>query len=243
MKKTAALIIFLFFCRAADAGVFDIMEGALDPLQYDFGAKKTNQIEMKINGRNLEAARYESNSDAEDIIGYYFGLAQKKKYNVIDNAGIDSMANFFINSGRKTPVYDYDYVFYEDEKENGTLIAAVNDEEKAEVVRVKIKGSINTGRVKGFDDGVAHFPGAEKVLSVEMLSSGKTAGFGNFYRVAYSGNAIKDYYNDFFKKHGWEILYEKEEKDSVSYMIRKGEKQYLFNIYYSGGEQWVTIIG
>ncbi len=243
MKKIAALILFLCFCRQTCAGVFDIMEGTPDSLQYNFNAKKTNQVEMKINDRKLEATRYESDKDAGDIIGYYIALARQKKYIVIDNAGIDSMAKFFINSGRETPVYDYDYVFFRDEKNNGTLITAVNGKSKTEVVKVKIRGGMNPDKFKGFDDGLAHFPGAEKILSIEMLSSGKTAGFGNFYRVAYSGNAVKDYYRDFFKKQGWEILYEKEEKDSVSYMIQKAKKQYLFNIYYSGGEQWLTIIG
>src|SRR5208283_3632497 len=139
--------------------------------------------------------------------------------------------------------YDYDYIFYIDDKNNGILIAAENGNGKTEVVKVEIKGISNTAKFRGFDDGLAHFPGAEKVVSIEMLFSGRTVNFSNFYKIASSGSAVKDFYRDFFKREGWKVLYEKEDKDSMSYVIEKGVKQYLLNIYYTGGKQWLTIIG
>jgi len=243
MKTFLALVLSFCFCATAVAGVFDVMEMPFDQLARDFNAKKTNQVEMKINDKKLKATRYESDKDSGDIIGFYQYQAEQKKYTILHNDGLDKMASFFINSGRKAPVYDYDYVFYIDDRKNGYLIAAENDPDKSEVVKVEIDGISNMDKFKGYEDGLAHFPGAKKVLSIEMLSSGRTVNFSNFYKANYSGNAMDDFYRSFFKREGWKVLYEKEEKDSASYVVEKGTRQYLLNIYSSGGEQWLTIIG
>jgi hypothetical protein len=246
VKKAICLLIAVMLVpSAAGAIVFDRQESEAESIAPGITAFGLDVKYMRINGRNAEIKRYESPEPVKKVLETCLEKAEKQGSRLVNNQFLWLAANTLYKAAADAAEPDsFGYIFMVDKKHTATFIVAGASGGNTEIIKSEI--SNYGGKAgDGYDDGLKHFSGAEKVLSIELLSGGRTINFGNFYRLCGAGMPeILNYYSGEFRKTGLKILKKEFTEEAGRYLIKAGGRELFVNIGpQENGEIIVFVMG
>jgi hypothetical protein len=242
MKRILLIFITLTVLTAAsESMVFDVNPGNDEDLAPKISAFRLDQAAVRINGKNVQVTHYGCSEPVKKVLEAFLDKAEKQGKRTVNNQYLWLAANaLFKGAGSGLDADSFGYIFIMDKNNEGLFVVAGSYGNDTEIIKAQMSGcgSLNTG---GYADGVRHYPGAEKFLSIEFLSGEKTLNFGNFYRISGTDRLeMRSYYFSEFKKGGWEVLKKEQGKDADRYMLRRENNEIFLNI--GGGDNGEALI-
>jgi hypothetical protein len=246
MKKVLCIFIAIVFIpAAAGAIVFDRQENRVENIVPGITVFDLNSASVRVNGKDVEIKRYESREPVKKVLDAYLEKAEKQGSRLVNNQFLWLAAStLFKAAGSGAETGSFGYIFMIDRKDTATFVIAGSHGNNTEIIKSEIRDY--SGKTKGgYNDGLSHFLGAEKVLSIELLSGGRTINFGNFYRIPGSGRLeTRNYYSGEFRKKGFAVLKKEYTEDADHYMLKRKKQELVVNISpQENGEIIVFVMG
>lgn len=238
-------VIIIFWPRYSGAAVFDIKKISKSVFMPDMTAAKQGALFARINGMPVEIDSYSTLSSADGIMRSYTNNARMRGYELMNGKAISRLGAFLVNMGAAENPGKWYYLMYKKHDKNIEMVTAGEFAGKTRITIAKTgKTNIFSG-LKGFNDGLKPCPGAVKVLSIEILSGNSVIGFANLYKNLSSDRfSIMVFYKRYFNNDSWEIQRQYKDDGTDMFMIEKGGKEYLLNIYPAEGNlNWIMVIG
>ncbi len=241
MRKIYIFIFFLFSLNLS-ATVYDYIK---TNFSLPFINKNLEKMNVRINGNRMDISLFEAEKSSDEILKNLYNKAEENKSTFYSNETILQIAKLLYEiAGKKKYDDEFGYILYTDKNNKMNFYITSGDGSKSEVIKISTNIKENKKNM-GFDDGINHFNAIEKVFSIEILSdSNRTQHFSNFYRII-AGDIyeIRNYYNSVFKRQGYRIINKYFEKGMDFFIIEKKNKNYLFTIAETAGEQWMVVMG
>jgi hypothetical protein len=243
-KYAAAIMILLLSAGAVYAKIFDVQPGAGEQLTGGIYARELNKMEMRINGKNVEIKKFKCVKKTRDILDAYYAAAEKNCYKLISNEFLLFSAKMLFGAASCGDNFEnFGYIFYVDDGDTGNFIISGSCSGSTELVRAKINNLTSTAAIRGYDDGIRHMDGAERMLSIEFMSGGKTVNYGNFYRMAgISRDELRNYYSDELRKNGCSIIKQQHTKDSDIFFAARNKKDLVLTISGDGPDNTMVFL-
>jgi hypothetical protein len=246
MKKIGILIaVLLIFPAFTGAVVFEKEAGCGENIVPGIIAHSLNSLAVRINGKNVELKRYESADPVKNVLEAYLAKAERQGSQLINNQYLWMAASaFFQAAGNVIKPDSFGYIFFVDKNDMATFVIAGARGKNTEIIK-SVMQKYSGKAAAGYDDGLNHYSGAERALSIEIISGGRVVNFGNFYSISgVSRLEIRNYYNGEFRKKGWLVLKKEYGKDSDLYILKDKQRDLVLSIrVQENGEALVSVIG
>jgi hypothetical protein len=244
-KGLCVFMAIVLIPAAAGAIVFDRQESSAENIASGITFFCLNSTGVRVNGKNVEIKRYESREPVKKVLDAYLEKAEKQGSRLVNNQFLWLAAStFFKAAGSGAETGSFGYIFIIDKKDTATFVIAGSHGNNSEIIKSEIRDC--SGTIKGgYNDGLNHFLGAEKVLSIEILTGGRTINFGNFYRIRGSGRLeIRNYYSREFQEQGFIVLNKEYTEKADRFMLKGKKKELVVNISpQENGEVIVFVMG
>jgi hypothetical protein len=241
----AALLLLALLPAFAGALVFESRQGAGERVVPGIEAFNINSMSLRINGKPAALKRYQSSEPVKKILESCLAKAEKEGGRPVNNQYIWLAANSIFRAAADCSGADrFGYIYIVDKSNSAEFVVAGSCGTGTEIIKAEIS-SCGSSPAKGFDDGLTHFSGAKRVLSIEFISGNMTLNFGNFYRILGAGLAeITKYYAGEFKKKGYKVLNEEHFERKDNFMMKSGDKDIFISVSReSGVEISVFVMG
>lgn len=243
INKILWLIMPVFFlAQAAGAIVFEESRENAENIAAGVPAISQNNTEIRVNGRNIALKRYESRVPVKKVLEALLANAEKNGGVAVNNPYIWFAANaLFKGASAGGDPESFGYVFTRDKKGGAVFTVAGATAGKTEIIKADIE-SCAAGA--GYDDGLSHFSGAKRELSVEFISGGRTLNFGNFYSLpAAAREEIIGFYVDEFKRKGYKILNSGQPDKKDVYILKGKNREVTVSFSFGEKEDVVFVMG
>jgi len=245
MKRClCVLAVFVLMPAAAGAIVFDKQKTSGEIIAPGIKASRLNSMKAKINGRDVRIKSFECREPVKKVLEECLLAAEKKGSVTENNPYIWLAANaLFKGAAGGIDPDSFGYIFTRDKSGTADFVVAGASGGKTEIIKAEIDGC--GAASQGYDDGINHFTGAKKVLSIEFISGNKTINFGNFYIIRNTGSfEIRSYYKEEFERKGFEVINKEYSEETDRYMLKRGSRELVVDIYRQvSGEVTVFVTG
>ncbi|MCE5299352.1 MAG: hypothetical protein LLG37_00560 [Spirochaetia bacterium] len=238
-KKYAAALVFLFAATAAYAGVYEAVHNAAEGGIEGLFSVRTGKIEALLNGEKMTIERRESFTAPQDIMERLGQRYEGEGMRSVDYYDVGRLARYLLDIKEpRSPVY---YMLYEGEK-GAVLAAAVATQRGSSYVTAGFmyRGLKQTG---GYGGPVRPHPGMEKKLSIELLSTGRRAGYAVFYSTNCSMAEVEAYFDDLLSKSGWELKRKNSDGNSRFYFASKMGRECVTALFDEADAVWLVVMG
>jgi hypothetical protein len=237
--------VFVILSVFSNGAVFDLKSVSSGLFAPDMTAAKQGILSARINGEPVKIESYTTGKSADEIMRYYADDAQKHGYELINGKELARLGAFLINMGMAESPDNWYYLCYKLPGGDMSIITAGEFGRNTRIVTAKAGKTNGVHSKPGFDDRIRHYPGLEKVLSIEILSGNNVIGFANFYKNEGADMySMKAYYEDYLPKNKWTIQRQYTAADTDMFLIEKKGRGYMLNIYPSdNNEKWVMVMG
>jgi hypothetical protein len=229
MKNKMLLLVFVILIPVwARAVIFEETKSSGESIAPGITAANLNTAVVRVNGKKIEIQRYKSREPVKKILDASLEKAESQGSRLINNHYLWLAANaLFKAAGSGAKNDSFGYIFMIDKNDTAVFVIAGASGDMTEIVK-SVTANYSNEAKGGYDDGLKHFPGAERVLSIELVSDGRTVNFSNLYRMRkYSRFEIRNYYEGEFKNNRLVVLKNGYLEKADSYIL-KGEKRELF---------------
>jgi hypothetical protein len=228
----------------AGALVFDNQQKDGEIITQGMTAFRLNSAAVRINGRDVEIKRFESNVPVKKVLEACLLTAEKKGSITENNPYIWLAANaLFKGAGSGIDADSFGYIFTRDKSGAADFVVAGASGGITEILKAEIAGCGSAQQV--YDDGIRHFSGAKRVLSLEFMAGGKTMNFGNFYMIRNAGILeIRNYYSGEFARKGFVVINKEYTEEADRYILKNGNRELVVNLSHrQNGEIVVFVMG
>lgn len=245
-KYSAVVIILILWAGAAYGKIFEIQQDPGEQLAGGVYGRELNKMEMRINGKAIELKKYGCRKKTRDVLDSYYSTARDNCYPLLNNDFLLFSARVLFGAAScGDNSENFGYIFYIDGSDTGNFIISGSCAGATELIRAKINNMTSRAAFKGYDDGIRHMDGSERMLSIEFISAGKTVNYGNFYRVpGISRDELRSYYSDVLRKNGCSVIKQQSTKNSDIFFAVKDKKDLVLTV--SGdasGDTMVFLMG